>query len=141
MSQARNVVWTEGLFLTPHLFQQADRYRENLLHFRLKPIAPFFWGFSELEIDRAGLPNGFFTLQRCKRVMPNGLTVQIPDEDREPEARSVKTVFAPSAETLDVFLAIQARHSESMNVHLENGTSGRAVRYQMEMARVERRNG
>src|SRR5215510_3991925 len=136
MSQARNVIWTEGLFLTPHLFQQADRYRENLLHFRLKPITPFFWGVSELEIDRAGLPNGFFTLERCSGVMPDGLTVQIPDEDRGPEARSVKTFFAPAAETLDVYLAIQAQHPSSMNVHLENGTSSRAVRYQMEMARV-----
>ncbi len=136
MSQAKNVVWTEGLFLTPHLFQQADRYREDLLHFRLKPIAPFFWGVSELEIDRAGLPNGFFTLERCSGVMPDGLTVQIPEEDRGPEARSVKTFFTPAAETLDVYLAIQAKHPDSINVHLENGASGRAVRYQMEMARV-----
>ena len=136
MSQARNVVWTEGLFLTPHLFQQADRYRENLLHFRLKPITPFFWGVSELEIDRAGLPNGFFTLERCSGVMPDGLTVQIPEEDHRPEARSVKTFFTPAAETLDVYLAIQTKHPDSINVHLENGASGRAVRYQMEMARV-----
>ena len=79
MSRARNVVWREGLFLTPHLFQQADRYRENSLHFRLKPLAPFFWGLSELEIDRDGLPKGLFTLYRCSGVMPDGLTVQIPD--------------------------------------------------------------
>jgi len=136
MSRARNVVWREGLFLTPHLFQQADRYRENSLHFRLKPLAPFFWGLSELEIDRDGLPKGLFTLYRCSGVMPDGLTVQIPDEDNAPEARSVKTFFAPSAESLEVFLAIQAKHPDSISVHSENGAPGRATRYQMEMARV-----
>ncbi|PYJ71638.1 MAG: type VI secretion system baseplate subunit TssK [Acidobacteria bacterium] len=136
MNRAKNVVWSEGLFLTPHLFQQADRYHENLLHFRLKPLTPFFWGLSELEIDRDGLPKGFFTLYRCSGVMPDGLPVQIPDEDNAPEARSVKTFFAPSAETLDVFLAIPAKHPDALNVTLENGASGRAVRYRMEMARV-----
>jgi type VI secretion system protein ImpJ len=136
MSRAKNVVWSEGLFLTPHLFQQADRYRENLLHFRLKALAPFFWGLSELEIDREGLINGFFSLYRCSGVMPDGLPVEIPSEDNAPETRSVKTFFAPSAETLDVYLAIQAAQPDSTNVRLENGTSGRAVRYQMEMARV-----
>lgn len=136
MSRARNVVWREGLFLTPHLFQQADRYRENSLHFRLKPLAPFYWGLSELEIDRDGLPKGFFTLYRCSGVMPDGLTVQIPDEDNAPEMRSVKSYFAPSAESLDVFLAIQAKHPDSISVLSENGAPGRAARYQMEMARV-----
>ena len=56
MSRAKNVVWREGLFLTPHLFQQSDRYHEDLLQFRLKQLTPFFWGAVELEIDREALP-------------------------------------------------------------------------------------
>ncbi len=136
MSRSKNVVWSEGLFLTPHLFQQADRYRDNLLQFRFGALAPFFWGGSELEIDRNGLTTGFFTLYRFSGIMPDGLTVQIPDEDNTPEARSVKSLFAPSAEKLDVYLAIPVSRADSLNFHLDNGTSGRAVRYRMEMARV-----
>jgi len=136
MSRARNVIWSEGLFLTPHLFQQADRYHENLLHFRLKPLSPFYWGLSELEIDGAGLPNGLFGVYRCRGIMADGLPVQIPDEDNAPEVRQVKPFFAPSAETLDVYLAIAAKHPDSVNVHLNNGASGRALRYQMEMVNV-----
>jgi type VI secretion system protein ImpJ len=137
MSRARNVVWTEGLFLTPHVFQQADRYRENLLQFRLKPLSPFFWGLSELEIDRDGLPQGFFTLYRCSGVLPDGLTVQVPGEDDAPESRPVKAFFAPSAESLDVYLAIQTQHPDAVSVNLDNGTSNRTVRYQMEMTHVQ----
>jgi type VI secretion system protein ImpJ len=136
MSRAKNVVWTEGLFLTPQLFQQADRYRDNLLHFRLKPLTPFFWGLSELEIDREGLPNGTFTLPRCSGVLPDGLAVQVPDQDNAPEARSVKPFFAPSAEKLDVYLAVPVNHADSLNFRLDNEATGRAVRYQMEMVRV-----
>lgn len=136
MSRARNVVWSEGLFLTPHLFQQADRYHENLIHFRLKPLTPFYWGVSELDIDREGLPNGLFTMRRCSGVMVDGLPVQIPEEDNAPETRSVKTLFAAAAESLDVYLAIPVSRSDSLNFHLGNGTTGRAVRYQMEMADV-----
>jgi type VI secretion system protein ImpJ len=136
MSRARNVVWTEGLFLTPQLFQQADRYRENLLQFRLKSISPFFWGATRVEIDSEGLPNGFFTLHRFSGVMPDGLAAQIPEQDTVPEVRSVKSSFAPSSEKLDVFLAIPANHADSPNFHLENGAKGQTVRYRMEMGRV-----
>jgi type VI secretion system protein ImpJ len=136
MSRAKNVIWSEGLFLTPHLFQQADRYRESLLHFRLKPLTPFYWGLSEVEIDRDGLQNGFFTLYRCSGVLPDGLPVQIPDEDAAPEARSFKTLFSPAAETLEVYLAIPARHPDSVNVRVGNGAGGRMPRYQMELLRV-----
>lgn len=136
MSRARNVVWTEGLFLTPQVFQQADRYRENLLQFRLKPLSPFFWGLSDLEIDRDGLPNGFFTLYRCSGVLPDGLAVQIPSEDDAPESRAVKAFFAPAAESLDVYLAIQTKHPDAVSVQLDNGTSNRAARYHMEMTHI-----
>jgi type VI secretion system protein ImpJ len=136
MTRARNVVWTEGLFLTPHLFQQADRYHENLLHFRLKPLTPFYWGVSELEIDREGLPNGLFTLRRCSGVMADGLPVQIPEQDNAPETRSVKSLFAPSAESLDVYLAIPVNRTDSLNFHVGNGATSHATRYRMEMAHV-----
>ncbi|HVO94815.1 MAG TPA: type VI secretion system baseplate subunit TssK, partial [Terriglobales bacterium] len=137
MSRARNVVWSEGLFLTPQLFQQADRYRDSQLHFRLKPLTAFCWGLTELEVDRDGLENGFFTLYRCSGVMPDGLPVQIPDEDAAPEARSFKALFAPSAESLDVYLTLPARHADAVNVRVDKDVAGgRTPRYQLELLRV-----
>jgi type VI secretion system protein ImpJ len=38
---------------------------------------------------------------------------------------------------MDVFLAIPVDHPNAVNFNLENGASGRAVRYHMEMARVQ----
>lgn len=136
MSRSDKVVWSEGLFLTPHLLQQSDRYHESLLHFRLKPYTPFYWGLSELEIDREGLPNGFVTLNRCSGIMPDGLPIQIPEGDRAPENRSVKAFFQPSAASLDVYLAIPADRPRSINFRLDGSPGEQSVRYRMEVTQV-----
>lgn len=133
MSRARNVVWTEGLFLTPHIFQQADRYRDELLHARLKPFTPFFYGVSELDIDRERLRNGKFYLRRCVGVMPDGLTVQIPEQDGE-----IKEVNfnKDSADRLGVFLAIAAKSDNGVNYSTLNGQTADQFRYQLETRMV-----
>ena len=38
MEYAQKVLWSEGMFLTPHHFQQADRYTESLISRRLSAI-------------------------------------------------------------------------------------------------------
>ena len=53
MKRGDKVVWGEGMFLTPHLFQQADRYHEQILDFRLRSQAPFCWGVVELSLNRS----------------------------------------------------------------------------------------
>src|ERR1043166_7696252 len=136
MSRAKNVVWSEGLFLTPHIFQPSDRYRDDLLNFRLKTVTPFFWGVSELELDRDGLPNGFFTLYRCSGIMPDGLAVQIPEQDQGPEVRSFKQFFLPSAQTLDVYLTIPAWSAGAVNCATSNGSVDDSARFHMELVRV-----
>src|SRR5258706_8279542 len=136
MSRARNVVWNEGLFLTPHVFQQADRYREDLLNFKVKSLMPFSWGISEVEIDRDGLPNGFFTLYRCSGIMPDGLAIQAPDEDQGPEVPLFKDFFPPSAQSLDVYLAIPASTAGNVSYRAANGSDDYSTRFQMDLVRV-----
>ena len=136
MSRTRNVVWSEGLFLTPQLFQQSDRYHENLLHTRLKSLTTFFWGLSQLEINRETLPNGFLTLNIGAGVLPDGLSFQFPQEDKPPETRSIKSLFPPSAESLDVYLAVPVRHFDATNFSINGESGGRSLRFQMELARV-----
>ncbi len=49
MSWDSKVLWTEGLFLQPHHFQQADRYTEALVAGLARRIVPYAWGVSALE--------------------------------------------------------------------------------------------
>ncbi|MEM7091022.1 MAG: type VI secretion system baseplate subunit TssK, partial [Pseudomonadota bacterium] len=51
MSWDSKVLWTEGLFLQPHHFQQADRYTEALVAGLARRVTPYAWGVSALEID------------------------------------------------------------------------------------------
>ena len=51
MKPRDKVVWGEGMFLTQHLFQQADRHHEHVLDLRLRALVPFGWGLTELQID------------------------------------------------------------------------------------------
>ena len=136
MSRYNKVVWSEGMFLNQHLFQQADCYHEDLLHFRMKPLTPFYWGLTDLEIDQDGLPNGTFTLLRCKGVMPDGLPIQIPEIDEMPENRPIKPHFPPSAATLDVYLTIPASRPGSLNYHLDGAIGSRPVRYRRKFIQV-----
>lgn len=136
MSRAKNVVWSEGLFLTPHLFQQADRYRDSLLQFRFNTLSRYSWGLANLDVDRDSLKTGSFALVQCSGVLPDGLIVQIPGEDNIPDPRLIKPFFSPSAENLDVFLAIPTARPDTINVHLENGALTRSTRFRMEMMQV-----
>ena len=45
------VIWSEGLFLRPHHFQQQDRYHEDRLGLHLELLDRFHWGVAALEIE------------------------------------------------------------------------------------------
>jgi type VI secretion system protein ImpJ len=137
MSRMDKVAWNEGMFLTPQLFQQADRYHESLLHFALAVTAPFPWGLAALQIDAERLVNGDFGLGRASGLMPDGLPIRIPDHDPVPESRSVKPHFSPSVDVIDAYLTIPTVRPQAMNVQLDrNGAPPRAVRYRAELVRA-----
>lgn len=136
MKRIGKVAWSEGMFLTPQLFQQGDRYHENLLHFRLKALGPFYWGLSELEIDRETLANGQVVLSRCTGIMLDGLPIQIPDADGAPESRSIKAHFSPSTDKVDVYLAVAVSRADAADFQPPGDGGGRPARYRTELVRL-----
>jgi type VI secretion system protein ImpJ len=102
----QKVVWSEGMFMQPHHFQQWDRYYENELKFRLNTFIPYAWGVSHLEIDKEALANGTFSLLSFKGVLSDGLSINIPECDTPPRMRDVKKSFPASSDILEVVLAI-----------------------------------
>ena len=79
MTWNSKVAWTEGLFLRPQHFQQADRYHEHNLTARVGRITPYPWGVTALEIDNDLAQQGKFAVRRCAGVMPDGLPFDFPD--------------------------------------------------------------
>lgn len=72
MLRHNKVVWSEGLFISPQLFQQQERYLESYIHQRLLPLIPYFWGINRLEIDHHALAIGKFTLTQAGGIFQDG---------------------------------------------------------------------
>lgn len=87
--RTNKVVWSEGLFLRPQLFQQQERYFEYYAHKRASTLSPFFWGFSQYEIDREALAYGKLVLRSAVGVLPDGTPFDVPDHADLPEPLTI----------------------------------------------------
>lgn len=86
MSWDSKVLWTEGLFLQPHHFQQADRHAEALVQGLARRVAPYVWGVSELIIDDEALKVGQFALKSVSGLTQDGTVFRVPQADSHPPA-------------------------------------------------------
>lgn len=105
MSTRNRVVWTDGMFLRPHHFQQHDRGIESFIDARVTALSQFGWGFSSLQINTELLPSGKVGLLRAHGVFTDGTTIRVPDEDEAPLSLEVPEGAPGSI----VYLAIPER--------------------------------
>lgn len=91
MSQQNRVVWSEGLFLRPQHFQQAERFLESWIEARINPGFPYGYGFSKLELDQELLKLGKFGIRSARGIMPDGTPFAIPEECPAPPPLDVPT--------------------------------------------------
>ena len=85
MSENNKVLWSEGLFLRPQHFQQQERYFEFTLENRIRQLAPYAYGLSNLKIDTEMLKHGKFASSTAQGAMPDGTLINIPNEADVPE--------------------------------------------------------
>ncbi len=106
MSNRHRVVWSQGMFLQPHHFQQETRFLESLVDARVRAGGPYAWGFSELVIDDAQLALGRLAITRASGVLPDGTPFRMPEGDALPPPMAVP---ADLHNELIVLAAPQAR--------------------------------
>jgi type VI secretion system protein ImpJ len=121
MSWDSKVLWTEGLFLQPHHFQQADRHVEALVAGLARRVVPYAWGVSRLEIDTEVLKVGQFAIRSCAGLTQDGTVFRVPEAEDHPPALDVPL------ETKDciVYLSVPQRRqgaaeAESTGAELSN---------------------
>jgi type VI secretion system protein ImpJ len=136
MGRYRRVVWNEGMLLTPHHFQQADNYHEELLNSRIASLAPYEWGIVDLQINQDSIANGYVELIRCSGVMPDGGLVDLPLMGKLPDARAVEGRLSPTIDRLAVYLAIPSARIGAANFQASGGEPNQTVRYLQEMGRA-----
>lgn len=104
MSWDNRVVWSEGLFLRPQHFQQADRYVENLVRRRVANLRPYPWGVTELKLNRELLSLGKFAVQEARGVLEDGTPFSLPEEADHPAPLEI----AENTRNSIVYLALPA---------------------------------
>lgn len=78
------VLWSEGLFLQPHHFQQHDRWLEHLVESKSGLGLPAPWGLRRLAIDTDMLGIGKLVLTDLVGVLPDGTAFDAPASDPLP---------------------------------------------------------
>ena len=106
MSGYHRVVWSEGMLLGPHHFQQAERHLLGEMDYRFHVAVPFAWGVRRIAIDEDALRNRRFQLRELEAVLPDGAAVRLPGIDPVPTGRDLESAFGPERSSLDVFLAL-----------------------------------
>ena len=114
MSWDNKVIWSEGLFLQPHHFQQADRYAEALVSGVATRAGPYLWGVSDLEIDKEVLKFGKFSIKSCSGLTPDGAVFRVPQAEDHPPALDVPDTIKDCV----VYLSIPTRRHGGLEVDL-----------------------
>lgn len=125
MSQVHRVIWSQGMFLQPHHFQQQARFTDALLDARVRAGQPHAWGFDELVLDEAQLALGRVALLRASGVLPDGTVFSIPDTDAQPAPLNVAADMAQER----VCLCVPLTRSGVTEVDFGDGTGDAMARY------------
>ncbi|VAW89212.1 Uncharacterized protein ImpJ/VasE [hydrothermal vent metagenome] len=125
MSLDNRVIWSEGMFLNPHHFQQQERYIERYIDGKCSAYSAYGWGIHHLEVDQELLKLGKISLINAKGVFPDGTPFSFPDQNDLPP------VFEVPDNTHDkiVYLAIPVKRPGATDVLPEKETQGLARYY------------
>ncbi|MBD2810179.1 type VI secretion system baseplate subunit TssK [Xenorhabdus sp. Vera] len=72
MKRSEKVIWTEGMFLRPHHFQQAENYLEAYTRDWGMAQTPYYWGFLTLELEQSFLEQGKVMVSSASGIFPDG---------------------------------------------------------------------
>lgn len=127
MSWRAKVVWSSGMFLQPHHFQQETRYVERLVDARSRCISPFAWGFTELELDEGLLALGKLGLARASGVLGDGTPFTMPQLDPLPAPIEIPADI--KGEIVYLALPLQREGLNEIDIGLGAGSDGELCRF------------
>jgi type VI secretion system protein ImpJ len=125
MTAGHRVIWSQGMFLQPHHFQQEGRYLDQQVDRRVRAGQPYAWGFAEVVLDEAQLALGRVALLRASGVLPDGTTFSIPDTDALPAPYAVPGDLHNET----VCLAVPIARPGSNEVDFADGSADAMSRY------------
>ena len=131
MSWNNRVVWSEGMFIGTQHFQQHDRYLENLIDARSRPLSAGAWGFSELLIDQGLLAQGKLAIVSARGLLPDGTPFNIPQDDLAPSPLNIDDSLRDGL----VYLALPLKRAGARDT-VDDGEALGAARYVSQVREV-----
>lgn len=130
MSLDSKVVWSEGMFLNPHHFQQQERYLERYIQEKCSAIGAYAWGVNQIEFDQQLLKLGKISLIRAAGIFPDGTPFSFPDHNDRPD------VFEVPENTTNqiVYLAVPVKRPGALEILPNDETQGLARYYSVKQA-------
>lgn len=114
MAWDSKVLWTEGMFLQPQHFQQADRHAEAMRAGLARALVPYGWGVTTLDIDNDALKTGRFALRAAAGLWQDGTAFRLPESDDHPPALEVPSHIKDCV----VLLTLPARRQGAAEVDM-----------------------
>ncbi|WP_058912970.1 type VI secretion system baseplate subunit TssK [Entomohabitans teleogrylli] len=132
MKDAHKVVWTEGMFLRPHHFQQSEQYLEGYTRRWGQALCGYHWGFLDLDIDSALLQQGKFALTAARGIMPDGTPFSFDSAREAPQPLAI----ADNTSGENIVLVLPVRRAGSEDVLFDERPEALA-RYQAREQEVD----
>ena len=122
MNHTAKVVWSEGMFLRPHHFQQSESYFHHLIHARAEVQHPWLWGFFDFDINLTLLQQGQVALNSASGLLPDGTYFSFRDGRNAPTPLSL----ADPSGGAKVVLALPARRGGREELIFDDATDSLA---------------
>jgi type VI secretion system protein ImpJ len=131
------VVWSEGMYLSPHHFQTQSRYFEDSMAFLAASLWREPWGLLHAELDQKAMRNGTAVLLHASGIFPDGLAFEIPNSDPTPEPRNLLEVFPSTDAVLPLYLTVPSRRDNGFDCDLSASPNGSRFSRMQRMLRDE----
>ena len=112
------VVWSEGMYLSPHHFQTQSRYFEDSMAFFAASLWREPWGLLQAELDPKAMRNGTASLLHASGIFPDGLAFELPNSDPAPPIRNLLEVFPSTDAVLPLYLTVPLRKDNGFDSDL-----------------------
>jgi len=89
MSKNSRTLWSEGMFLGPHHFQQHDRFLLSTIAGVNAGSSPYPFGMTSIEFDKAALAEGRISLLVCSGIFADGTVFICPADASLPEPLNI----------------------------------------------------
>jgi len=131
------VVWSEGMYLSPHHFQTQSRYFEDSMAFLAASLWREPWGLLHAELDQKAMRNGTAVLLHASGIFPDGLAFELPNSDPSPAPRNLLEVFPSTDAVLPLYLTVPSRRDNGFDCDLSTTPNGSRFSRMQRMLRDE----